>query len=117
MKIRIEVEGIPITANLEDNETARDFASLLPLTLALRDHAETEKIGDLPRRLSTDGAPAGPAASAGDISYYAPWGNLALFHRDFEYSTGLVRLGAIDNGVELLQGAGPLEATIARDEE
>lgn len=81
MKIRIEVEGTPITANLEDNETARDFAALLPLTLTLRDHAETERISDLPRRLSTDGAPAGTAASAGDISYYAPWGNLALFHR------------------------------------
>jgi hypothetical protein len=54
---------------------------MLPLTLMLTDHASTEKIADLPRKLSTKGAPPGIAASVGDISYYAPWGNLALFHR------------------------------------
>jgi hypothetical protein len=31
----------------------------------------------------------------GDITYYAPWGNLAIFYRDFGYSPGLVRLGHI----------------------
>lgn len=55
--IRIDVEGRSITATLEESETARDFASLLPLELTLTDYAETEKIGDLPRRLSTEGAP------------------------------------------------------------
>jgi hypothetical protein len=38
-------------------ETSRDFAALLPLTLTLKDYAATEKISDLPKRLSTDGAP------------------------------------------------------------
>jgi hypothetical protein len=58
MKIRITIEGTPVTATLEDNATARDFASLLPLKLTLKDYASTEKISDLPRRLSTEGAPA-----------------------------------------------------------
>jgi hypothetical protein len=40
------IEGTPITATLDDNEIARDFASLLPLTLT--DYAATEKISDLP---------------------------------------------------------------------
>jgi hypothetical protein len=29
--------------------------------------------------LSTDGAPAGARPEAGDLTYYSPWGNLAVF--------------------------------------
>jgi len=55
-----------------------DFAAQLPLTLTLTDYAATEKVGDLPRKLTTKGAPEGAAARAGDIGYYAPRANLAL---------------------------------------
>ncbi len=112
MKIRIDVEGTAITATLVDNETSRDFASLLPLTLTLTDYAGTEKISDLPKRLSTEGAPAGSDPSVGDITYYAPWGNLAIFYRDFGYSRGLIQLGKLDSGVEGLSGSDPLRVTI-----
>jgi len=114
VKIRMEVGGTPLAATLDDTETARDFASLLPLTLTLDDYAATEKISDLPRRLTTAGAPVGAAASAGDISYYAPWGNLALFYRDSEFAGGLVRLGRIDGDAGALRRRGPLTAKIER---
>jgi len=113
----MDVAGTPLTATLDDNETARDFAAMLPLTLTLEDYASTEKISYLPRKLSTTGAPAGTAASAGDVTYYAPWGNLALFYRDFEYSSGLVTLGAVHGGVEVLRRRGRLTVTIERIEE
>jgi hypothetical protein len=112
MKIRMTIEGTVVTATLDDNETARDFASLLPLTLTLKDYAATEKISDLPKKLSTQDAPPGHEPSAGDIAYYAPWGNLALFHKDFEYSPALVRLGSIDSGVQALRRPGQLRVTI-----
>lgn len=112
MKIRMDVEGTAITATLVDSATSRDFVSLLPLTLTFKDYAATEKIGDPPRRLSTEGAPPGIDPSVGDITYYAPWGNLALFYRDFGYSTGLIKLGKIDSGVEVLARPGPLKVTI-----
>jgi hypothetical protein len=80
MKIRIDLEGTQMTATLEDNATAKDFASLLPLTLTLEDYSATEKISDLPKRLSTKNAPPGVDPSIGDITYYAPWGNLAVFY-------------------------------------
>jgi hypothetical protein len=35
MKIRMDVEGTAITATLDDNATAREFASLLPMILSL----------------------------------------------------------------------------------
>jgi hypothetical protein len=98
MDITLVAGDTRIRGSLDDTAAARDFAALLPLTLTVRDFHGTEKISDLPRRLSTEGAPAGTTPIAGDIAYYAPWGNLALFYGDFEYSAGLVRLGRLDPG-------------------
>jgi hypothetical protein len=112
MKIRLTIDGTVMTATLLDNATSRDFVALLPMTLTLEDYASTEKIAYLPRKLSSAGAPAGVDPSVGDITYYAPWGNLAVFYRDFGYSTGLIKLGTIDSGVEALNRPGPLRVTI-----
>jgi Cyclophilin-like family len=49
--------------------------------------------------------------SIGDIAYYAPWGNLAIFYKDFRYSRGLVSLGRVDGAVDLLSGSGSLRVT------
>jgi hypothetical protein len=116
MKIRMDVEGTAIMATLVDNATSRDFVSLLPLTLTLTDYAATEKVSALPRRLSTEGAPAGSDPSPGDIAYYAPWGNLAVFYRDSGYASGLIMLGQVDSGVEGLARPGPLSVTVERIE-
>jgi hypothetical protein len=102
-KITITVGGKVITGTLYDNATARDFISLLPLTLTLKDYSGTEKISDLPKKLSTKDVPGGSDPSVGDITYYAPWGNLAMFYKDFTYSSGLVKLGKIDSGMEILK--------------
>ncbi len=115
MKIRIRIDGTTIIATLENNATARDFASLLPLTLTLNDHASTEKVSDLPRRLSTKGAPAGVDPSVGDIAYYAPWGNLAIYYEDFGYSAGLVKLATIDSGVEAFRRPDAFQVVIERE--
>jgi len=111
-RIRIVVADKTITVTLDDNATARDLASLLPLSLTLQDHAATEKIATLPRKLSTAGAPAGTTPEVGDFSYYAPWGNLAIFHKPFRYSAGLVRLGRADTGVEILRTEGSMAARL-----
>lgn len=112
MNIRLTINGQSATATLLDNATARDFFSLLPMTLTLEDYAATEKIAYPPRKLSTEGAPAGIDPAVGDIAYYAPWGNLAIFYKDFRYSEGLVRLGKIESGLEALRVQGRLKATI-----
>ena len=112
MKISIKIQGRVITVTLSDNATARDFASLLPMTVTLNDYASTEKVSDLPRRLSTQGVPEGSDPSVGDITYYAPWGNLAIFYRDFHYSSGLIKLGRIASGMEALNVPRSMQATI-----
>lgn len=116
MKIQLTIDGREVIAILDDNATAMDFLALLPLTLTLSDFNRTEKVSDLPRRLSTEGAPDGIDPTVGDITYYAPWGNLALFYRDFGYATGLVRLGRIDAGIDVLSKPGPLTVSIERVE-
>lgn len=112
IKIRLKIGESEIFATLRNSATAKDFVSLLPLKLTLNDYGKTEKISDLPKRLTTEGAPSGSDPSIGDIAYYAPWGNLALFYKDFDYSSGLIIMGKIDSSVEILNVAGPLNVTI-----
>jgi hypothetical protein len=112
MKIRIDISGDPITATLDNNASSRDFVKQLPMKLTLEDYASTEKISDLPKPLSTQGSPAGFTPLAGDVAFYAPWGNLAIFHKGFTYSSGLIKLGRIDSGLEILARPGRLEVTI-----
>ena len=112
MNLQLTINGQVLAATLEDNAAARDFLALLPLTLDLQDYASTEKIAQLPKKLSTTGTPAGMTPSVGDITYYAPWGNLAIFYRDSGYAKGLVELGHIEGTVQMLEAPGPLKARI-----
>lgn len=112
MKITLTLADTVIAATLVDSQTAHEFVSLLPLTLTLEDYARTEKISDLPQRLATEDAPGGSDPTSGDIAYYTPWGNLAIFYRDAAYARGLVILGRIDGSIDALTGPGSLVVTI-----
>jgi hypothetical protein len=115
LRIHLTLGDTVLLATLDDTPAGRDFAALLPLTVTLSDYAGTEKISDLPRKLTTAGAPAGTDATAGDITYYAPWGNLAIFYRDSGHANGLIKLGSITSGVEtLVNQEGSFTATIDR---
>jgi hypothetical protein len=113
-RIRISVDGAVLTAVLNDSAAARDFAAMLPLKLTLDDYNGTEKVADLPGKLTPNGSPAGYTPTAGDLAYFSPWGNLAIFYRDFRYSDGLVSLGRVEGGVAALAKPGSSTATIER---
>ncbi|BAY99202.1 hypothetical protein NIES37_31810 [Tolypothrix tenuis PCC 7101] len=112
MKINIKVKDKVVTATLLDSKTTQDFISLLPLTLTLEDYAKTEKISYLSRKLSTEDAPPGSDPAFGDIAYYAPWGNLAMYYGDSGYANGLIILGKIDGGIEAFNVPGSVKVTI-----
>ncbi|MFD1260201.1 cyclophilin-like fold protein [Entomomonas asaccharolytica] len=112
VQIKLIMNDKIVTATLVDNETTRDFIKLLPLNLTLEDYANTEKISNLPKKLSTKGVPAGYTPSKGDIAYYAPWGNLAIFHKNFSYSRGLVILAKLDSDIELFEVQGSINVKI-----
>ncbi|WP_244210880.1 cyclophilin-like fold protein [Amycolatopsis kentuckyensis] len=115
VNIHLTVQGRVVNATLNDSAAARDFASLLPLTLNLSDFHGTERIADLPRRLSTADAPESADPKAGDLAFYAPWGNLAIYYRDAPPASGVVILGHLpDGGAEVLATADQVTVELAR---
>ena len=114
-RIHVIVGHATLSATLDDTPAGRDFATLLPLELVLSDYHATEKVADLPRKLDTTDAPARYTPKAGDITYYAPWGNLAIFQKQLETSRGLILLGAFDGPIDALlkDGAIPVRIEVA----
>jgi hypothetical protein len=93
----------------EDTPAARDFLSMLPLTLDVEELSGREKIGYLPRELEVAGT-AGSDPEDGDLIYYRPWGNLGFYYdaSGIEYSDQTLHLGTYDatrDELDLLEGA------------
>lgn len=99
LRLRMDVEGVkqPIFAKLQMNATTRDLLKQLPLTLNFTDYASSEKIAYLPQRLTTQGATSKYAGRSGDLTYYVPWGNLAVFYKNYDGGNGLIFLGKFDD--------------------
>ncbi|PAQ07105.1 cyclophilin-like fold protein [Mesorhizobium temperatum] len=113
VRVRMTFKGLSMTATLYDNPTARDFASMLPLDLAIEDFSNNEKIVHLPRKLTEEGSGPFGNERPGDLCYFKPWGNLALFYADYRWE-GLIRLGRFDDGFETLLVRGEFPVRIER---
>jgi hypothetical protein len=115
VRVRLSFDGKAAIVKLHDNPTSRDLLGRLPLELKLSDYANIEKIAYLPNKPSTEYAPSGFEPSAGDVTYYAPWGNLAIFYKGFGFADGLVRLGVVESGLkELAACSGDVTVRIER---
>ncbi len=115
-KIKIIIDDEALSATLDNTAPGRDFADMLPLELTLSDYHGIEKIADLPRELDSTDAPASYKPETGDITVYAPWGNLAIFYKPFQNSRGLVRLGEFDGTIDALLKDEPFRVRIERVE-
>lgn len=114
-RIKLTVNGNEIFVRLDNNVASRDFLEMLPLTLTFEDFNNTEKIANLPNELSTEGLPSGYTPEIGDFAYYAPWGNISVFYKDFRYSNSLYKLGTIESGTEIIGNmSNDFEVTIER---
>jgi hypothetical protein len=113
VRIRLDFHNLTLTATLFDNPTARDLVSMLPLNLTIEDYGRNEKIVRLPRKLTEEGSGAFGNEQPGDLCYFKPWGNLALFYSDYRWD-GLIRLGRFDNGFEPLLVRGEYPVRIER---
>jgi hypothetical protein len=114
LKLRVKVGNKVISASLADSKSARDFASLLPLTLTMKDLFKREKFAHLPRELAEDGERA-RTYQIGQIIYWPPGPDVAIFYRHDGQtipSPGIVVLGKVDDGVEVLNVPAEVRVTL-----
>lgn len=95
MKVLIQTNEGTFNLELEDNPTTRSFFETLPLTVKLDDYAGIEKVFYPDPKLSIEAAPLGANPLAGDVMYYSPWGDVAIFYKSFSYAPGLIPMGKI----------------------
>lgn len=100
--IRVVMSSGEILIQMDDNSASEDLISRLPLTMSFEDYNNTERISYLDSELDTGNAPDECTPQRGDLTYYAPWGNLAFFCKDFRQSPQLVPLGKVIDGEEYL---------------
>jgi hypothetical protein len=114
MKISLTLPDETLTATLNDSETSRDFASLLPLTLTMRDLFGREKYAHLPRVLAKGGGRQ-YTYEVGQLIYWSPGPDVAVYYRDDGEripNPGIIVLGTVDFNVEALHVPGSVRVTI-----
>jgi len=89
---------------LEDNDSTRALAQLLPLTLDMAELHANEKYASLPQRLPARAARPGTIRN-GDLMLY---GNdtLVIFYQTFESAYAYTRLGRVDSPDQLVETLG-----------
>lgn len=96
-RIKLTVNHQEVVIRLYDHPVSRDLLTLLPLTLTFKDYVNEEKISYLPRELVREEV-QGNSGRRDDFTYFAPWGNLAIFYNGKQQgSNGLIILGTIEN--------------------
>ena len=108
--VRITVNGTNFTAVLADNETAKAFAELLPLTLGMSAMAH-EKYYNLPVDLPAD--PYSPRTiEAGDLMLWNA-NCLVLFYETFPTSYAYTRIGKLRDAAGLSSALGAGSVTVS----
>jgi hypothetical protein len=113
-QIRIRMADRAITARLNDSEAARDFVSMLPLTIQMDDHLRREKTGIIPRPLS-ERTPGSRTYESGDLGYWRPRNTFVIFYRQDGLTIpgpGIVLLGKVDAGVEIFDVPGTVQVAV-----
>lgn len=105
-RVRFTWDGGEAVAELNGSAAAESLAAMLPLTLDFEDFNGTERIAYTDEKIDVSGAPASYTPKAGDITVYAPWGNIAVFYRPFRESRGLVPLGRFVEGADNISTLG-----------
>ncbi len=101
-KLAMQVAGKSVNITLADNAATKRLLEQLPTDLEFKDFNNTEKIAYPKNKINVDGAPKGHAPKAGDMCIYVPWGNICIFYHDYKYSSDLVYLGSVEQGLDTL---------------
>lgn len=114
-EIQFVVNGRAYAAELNDNDAAKHLAERLPMTVAFENFGAVERVAYLKPELDTGSAPDHTTPKAGDLTYYIPWGNLAVFTGAFRPSENLVPLGRLSpEALEAVKASGSSPVTIRK---
>ncbi|PPS21904.1 hypothetical protein DJ52_08065 [Brachyspira murdochii] len=109
--VNVKIKDKEYKLKLYDNQTAKDFLALLPLTVNMNDLNSNEKYYNLSKNLTTKTENIG-SIKTGDFLLY---GNncIVLFYESFRTSYSYTRLGYIENTESLKEtlGSGSVEIT------
>lgn len=116
-KIKITVNSLIFTATLLDNNSAKAFKEMLPITVNMVELNNNEKYFDLPNSLPTNSSNP-QAINSGDLMLYGSK-TLVLFYKTFSTSYSYTRLGKIDDttGLATALGSGNVTITINKIED
>ena len=116
-KLKMAVDGQELDVTLYDTPAANALFELLPLVLCFADFNGIVKIAYIEDELPTAGEPAAFDPGVGDLCLYAPWGNLSIFYQDYRTSNGLISLGHLDSGVDVIANMqGNFSVTLSKNE-
>lgn len=101
MKIRVTSNGRTIIFRLNDSTASKELYAQLPLEIKVENFGDNEKIFYPPKKLNTAGTPKADS-KAGSLAYYAPWGDVVMFYKDFGSASGLYELGDALTGAGLI---------------
>ena len=103
MQISVAANGNITVFELNNSPAAKDLYAQLPLRLKVENYGNNEKIFYPPKKLNTDATPQADA-KAGTLAYYAPWGDVVMFYKNFGSASGLYELGHAVAGSAYIQG-------------
>lgn len=102
-----------VTYQLNDSSAASALLAQLPLTLAVDDFSDNEKIFYPPEGLDVAGAPLAESGEAGTLAYYEPWGDVVMFYGPFSPNGALYELGRAVVGEGVVSGlSGTIEVVL-----
>ena len=109
-KIKITINSFTFVATANDNETARAFIAMLPLTLNMLELNGNEKYNYLSNNLPS------AASNPGTINYgdLMLWGSncIVLFYETFNTSYSYTKIGTIDDPTDLKTALGSGNSTV-----
>ena len=111
--INLKINNKEYKLILYDNQTAKEFLSMMPLTITMNDLNANEKYHNLNKTLTTQSSRGG-SIKTGDFMLY---GNncLVLFYENFSTSYSYTKIGYIENtsGLKDSIGKGSVEITFS----
>jgi hypothetical protein len=110
-KIKITVNSQTFTATLLDNNSAKEFKEILPMTINMVELNGNEKYFDFPNSLPANSVNPGRIKN-GDLMLFGSK-TLVLFYQSFSTSYSYTKLGTVDDATRLASALGSGNAMVS----